>query len=210
MLGQPCPIPVVKAKGVLSEQGAEGVIVLVDNIVAVQNLEKMAKGTGRGFSYADEGTAASGAQVYRVTIVNGSGDAQSAGEPAGEPRKASGVSVPSGDGGKGPVVLITAVSMGRGSEELGQLLIKGFIFSLSQLNPPPEAVIFLNGGARLTTEGASPVSDLKALEEKGTGIYTCGTCANFYKLTEHLAVGSIVDMMNIVTRLSKASSVITI
>jgi hypothetical protein len=78
------------------------------------------------------------------------------------------------------------------------------------LNPPPEAVIFLNGGARLTTEGASPVSDLKALEEKGTGIYTCGTCANFYKLTEHLAVGSIVDMMNIVTRLSKASSVITI
>ncbi|MDR1256905.1 MAG: sulfurtransferase-like selenium metabolism protein YedF [Spirochaetaceae bacterium] len=205
MLGQPCPIPVVKAKEVLGEQGADGVVVMVDNIVAVQNLEKMAKGTNRGFSYVDEGD--SGAQVYRVTIVNGANSSQPASEPAGGPRDAR---FPSGDGGKGPVVLITADSMGRGSEELGRLLIKGFIFSLSQLNPLPEAVIFLNSGARLTTEGANTVPDLKTLEEKGAGIYTCGTCANFYKLTDALAVGSIVDMMNIVTRLSKASGIITI
>jgi hypothetical protein len=41
-----------------------------------------------------------------------------------------------------------------------------------------------------------------------TGCY--GTCANCYQLTESLAVGSIVDMMNIVNRLAKASVVITI
>jgi selenium metabolism protein YedF len=100
--------------------------------------------------------------------------------------------------------------MGRGAEELGKLLIKGFIFSLTQLAPPPEAVIFLNGGARLTTEGANTVPDLKALEEKGAGIYTCGTCANYYKLSDALAVGSIVDMMRITNLLAKASVVITI
>jgi hypothetical protein len=54
------------------------------------------------------------------------------------------------------------------------------------------------------------VPDLKALQEEGTGIYTCGTCANYYKLTESLAVGSIVDMMKITNILAKASGVITI
>jgi selenium metabolism protein YedF len=195
MLGQPCPIPVVKAKEVLAGQDAAGVVVVVDNMVAVQNLEKMAKGTGCGFSYVEEGAS------YRVTIVKSANAKIDA--PDCVPNDA-------GEGKRGPVVLITSDSMGRGAEELGRLLIKGFIFSLTQLNPLPEAVIFLNGGARLTTDGANTVPDLKTLEEKGTGIYTCGTCANYYKLTEALAVGSIVDMMNIVNRLAKASAVITI
>jgi selenium metabolism protein YedF len=200
MRGQPCPIPVVKAKAELAGGESVGVVVLVDNFVAVQNLEKMAKGTGYGFSYTGDGGE------YSVTIVRGeggAGNAQIGGSENPPPEPPAGVK-------KGPVVLITSDSMGRGAEDLGRLLIKGFIFSLSQLQPPPEALIFLNGGARLTTAGANTVPDLKALEEKGAGIYTCGTCANYYKLTDSLAVGNIVDMMNIVDRLAKASSVITI
>jgi selenium metabolism protein YedF len=198
MRGQPCPIPVVKAKDALAGEDAAGVVVLVDNFVAAQNLEKMAKGTGRGFSYTEDGG------VYSVTIVKGEGGAKTDENaiPHREP--------PAPAGNKGPVVLITSDSMGRGAEDLGRLLIKGFIFSLSQLKPPPEALIFLNGGARLTTEGANTVQDLKTLEERGTGVYTCGTCANYYKLADSLAVGSIVDMMNITHRLAKASYVITI
>jgi selenium metabolism protein YedF len=195
--GEPCPIPVVKAQEALAEQDAKSVDVLVDSKVAVRNLEKMAAETGCGFSCVEEGAH------YRVSIVKG------AGQSKGTEKAAAPVKVSTGDA-KGPVVLITSDSMGRGAEELGRLLIKGFIFSLTQLNPLPEAVIFLNGGARLTTEGANTVPDLKTLEEKGCGIYTCGTCANYYKLTESLAVGSIVDMMNIVQRLGKASIVITI
>ncbi|MDR3146819.1 MAG: sulfurtransferase-like selenium metabolism protein YedF [Treponema sp.] len=215
MRGQPCPIPVVKAKEILAEQdgGSAGVVVLVDNFVAVQNLEKMAKGTGCDFSYAEEG------DIFRVTIVKGprfrpaaDDPAPSAGTPsaADAPSEGPAASEAAGGGKRGPVVLITADSMGRGAEDLGRLLIKGFIFSLTQLKPLPEALLFLNGGARLTTEGANTVPDLKALEAQGVGIYTCGTCANYYKLTEALAVGSIVDMMNIVNRLAKAASVITI
>jgi selenium metabolism protein YedF len=202
MRGQPCPIPVVKAREVLAQRDAEGVAVVVDNFVAVQNLEKMAKGTGCGFSYADEGGG-----LYRVSVVRGAASGGAFEGPEAAPTTAP---LAAGGGRKGPVVLVTADGLGRGAEDLGKLLIKGFVFSLSQLDPPPEAVIFLNGGARLTTEGANTVPDLKALEEKGTGIYTCGTCANYYKLTEALAVGSIVDMLNIVQRLAKASSVIAI
>jgi selenium metabolism protein YedF len=203
MRGNPCPIPVVNAQHALAEQGSDGVAVLVDNFVAVQNLEKMAKGTGCGFSYTDEG-----ASIYKVTIVKD--PAKAFVNPAEAPGIVAAPNTAAGGGKKGPVALITADSMGRGAEDLGKLLIKGFIFSLTQLNPLPEAVIFLNGGAHLTTEGANTVPDLKALEEHGTNIYTCGTCANYYKLTERLAVGSIVDMMKITNTLAKASGVITL
>jgi selenium metabolism protein YedF len=204
MRGNPCPIPVVNAKKALAENDAAGVEVLVDNIVAVQNLEKMAKGTGCAFSYEE-----TGASEYKVTIIKGGNSTQFFKETAGNSALNTAANAAS-ESARGPVVLITSSSMGTGADELGRLLIKGFIFSLTQLNPLPEAVIFLNGGAHLTTEGANTVPDLKTLEEKGTNICTCGTCANYYKLADSLAVGSIVDMMYITNRLSKAQLVITI
>lgn len=211
MLGKPCPIPVVNAQKVLAEPDAEGVVVVVDNFVAVQNLEKMARGTGRGFSYVADGESR-----YTVTIVNNGGGDKGFAGASSPPEAAGGPQQSLAEGGcfpaekRGPVALIGSDSMGRGSEELGKLLIKGFIFSLTQLDPLPEAVIFLNSGAYLTTEGANTVPDLLSLQEKGVAIYTCGTCANYYKLTESLAVGSITDMMKITTMLAKAAGVITL
>ena len=200
MRGKPCPIPVVNAKKALAEQGTQGVALIVDNFVAVQNLEKMAKGSGLGFSYVEDGEAR-----YTVTIVK-----DSSWIPAGIDAGAETEPPATAAEGKRPVILVASDSMGRGSEELGRLLIKGFIFSLTQLNPLPEAVIFLNSGARLTTEGAATVNDLKTLLGQGVEVYTCGTCANYYKLTDALAVGSITDMMNITNKLAKASSVIAV
>ena len=197
MRGQPCPIPVVHAKKTLAEKETKEIVVLVDNITAVQNLEKMAKGTGCGFSYEKDGGS------YSVKIIrNEDSDMvmeKNVQAAAGTKETDFGVSV-----------LITSDCMGKGTEELGKLLAKGFIFSLTQLNPPPRAVIFLNSGVFLTAKGANTVSDLKALEEKGTKIFSCGTCTNYYKLTGALAVGSIVDMMTITDHLSKASGIITL
>jgi selenium metabolism protein YedF len=198
MRGKPCPIPVVNAKKALAEQ--EGVTVIVDNVIAVQNLEKMAAGSGWGFSYTQEGESR-----YTATIIKDPHKTRQ--EVPAEPLPKDPAP---GCGKQGPVVLVTADTMGRGSEELGRLLIKGFIFSLTQLHPLPEALIFLNGGAHLTTKGANTLEDLKALEAQGTEIYTCGTCANYYHLTEALAVGSLTDMLNISGKLAKASSVITL
>ncbi|MDR2601042.1 MAG: sulfurtransferase-like selenium metabolism protein YedF [Spirochaetaceae bacterium] len=206
MRGNPCPVPVVKAKEALAVE-PDGVEVLVDDVTSVQNLEKMAKGTACTFSYTQEG------EIYRVVIVKSADSGRfftRGGEPASNQSGGAANGPPEGASSRGPVVLITADSMGRGSEELGRLLVKGFIFSLTQLNPPPEAVIFLNSGAHLTAEGSASIADLKTLEEKGSLVHTCGTCANYYKLSGSIAAGSIVDMMNIVNRLSKASSVITI
>lgn len=201
MTGQPCPIPVVQAKKLLADPAVEGVAVTVDNIVAVQNLEKMAKGLGYGFSYK-----ADGERLFLVSLLRGENSVLPT-APADADIQCEPTPLDTGDG---PTVLITGDSLGSGAEALGKILIKGFIFSLTELSPAPKSVIFLNGGAHLTTEGANTVPDLKVLAEKGCEILTCGTCANFFELTDKLAVGSITDMMGITTRIAAAVRLLSV
>ena len=100
--------------------------------------------------------------------------------------------------------------MGEGAEELGKILIKGFIYSLTELPTPPKFVIFFNSGAYLTSAESNTVDELKKLAEKGTEILTCGTCINYYKLQDKLAVGAITDMYGITERMASAGSIINI
>ena len=48
-------------------------------------------------------------------------------------------------------------------------------------------------------------SDLAA---RGVEILTCGTCLNFYGITEKLQIGSVTNMYDIVERMSSADRVI--
>ena len=98
--------------------------------------------------------------------------------------------------------------MGRGSDELGKTLLKGFLFAVSRLAVVPKTVLFYNGGAKLTVAGSDSLEDLRSMAEKGVEILTCGTCLNYYGLTDQLAVGSVTDMYTIVERLSGAGKVV--
>ena len=40
--------------------------------------------------------------------------------------------------------------MGHGNDELGKVLMKGFIYALSQLEELPKTILFYNGGATIT------------------------------------------------------------
>ena len=72
----------------------------------------------------------------------------------------------------------------------------------------PSKVLFYNSGAYLTCEDSDSLEDLKTLEAEGVEIYTCGTCLNFYDITDKLAVGSITNMYDIVEMMEKAGKVI--
>ncbi len=98
--------------------------------------------------------------------------------------------------------------MGRGSEELGKILIKGFIYALTQLPEKPEAVLFLNGGVHLAAEGSNTVEDLKVLAQSGVVVRACGTCLNYYGLIDKLAVGEVADMMEIAERITGANKTV--
>jgi selenium metabolism protein YedF len=108
------------------------------------------------------------------------------------------------------VVVVSKNYMGQGSEELGKILIKGFLFSLIQLETPPKAVLVFNSGVLLTVEGANTLDDLLELEKAGTQIEICGTCADYYSVKSTLGVGRIVNMMTITEQMASAGSVINI
>ena len=56
--------------------------------------------------------------------------------------------------------------------------------------------------------GHKAMEDLKDLASRGVEILTCGTCLNFYGITEKLQVGSVSNMYDIVERMSSADRVI--
>lgn len=200
VLGKPCPIPVIEAKKALAEQDVDSVFVRVDNIVAVQNLEKMAKGYGYGFSYTEKAKDSFEIIISKDGNIAPDVNAESSESEATQDKAAS----------NGLAVVISRNTMGEGADELGKILIKGFIYSLTELPTPPKHVVFLNSGAFLTSDAANTIDDLKTLEQKGTVILTCGTCINFYGIKEKLAVGAIANMYEIAEIMASAAKVVNI
>ena len=196
-IGDTCPIPVVKAKNAIKELGGAGTVeVLVDNEIAVQNLGKMAKQKGYGFQSEKLGDG-----EFKATLTVGeSADQQNVDDIAEV------CAVPGHK--KNVVVAINSAKMGVGHDELGGVLIKGFIFALTQLDELPSAILFYNGGATLTTEGSTSLEDLKNLEAQGVEILTCGTCLNYYGLGDKLRVGEVTNMYSIVEKLTGADLVV--
>lgn len=194
-LGDACPIPVVKTKNAIKElAGAGSVETFVDNEIAVQNLTKMAN--QKGYEVKSEKLEE---QKYRVVMQIGEVE-----ENSEEERE---VCIPDGRKKK-TVVVISSNKMGEGNDELGQVLIKGFIYALTQQEELPETMLFYNGGAKLTCEGSTALEDLKSLEAQGVEIMTCGTCLNFYGLEEKLQVGTVTNMYAIAETMMQADLIV--
>jgi selenium metabolism protein YedF len=195
VLGRPCPIPVIEAKKALRKAApGETVRVLVDNDVSRQNLEKMAAGLGFASAFEVQGD---GNILVSITAAAAAG-----------PAAAGAAALPGG--GRGLVAAIGKNTMGAGDDELGAVLIKGFIYSLTELDTPPEILLFFNSGVRLTTEGSNVINDLKTLEAKGAIISSCGACLDFYKLKDKLAVGNVTNMYAIASAMASAAKVINL
>ena len=197
-IGDACPIPVVKTLNAMKElKGADVIETLVDNETAVQNLIRMADKKGckvnaekisdKEFKVVIEvGEAALATPVDTENVV------------CELPRS----------GKKNTVVVISSKAMGHGGDELGTALMKGFIFALSQQETLPNTILFYNGGASIPVEGSVSLEDLKNMEAQGVEILTCGTCLNFYGLTEKLAVGEVTNMYTIVEKMNGADLII--
>lgn len=193
-MGDNCPIPVIKTKKAMQEiTGPETIEVLVDNEIAVQNVTKMAVSSGGNVT-----SEKLGEKEFKVTIQMNGAVSKEAGEEA--------VCTPDRKGDT--IVVIASDKMGSGNDELGKVLIKGFIFAVTQLEELPKAMIFYNGGATLTAEGSDSLEDLKSLEAQGVEILTCGTCLNYYGLTDKLEVGSVTNMYTIVEKMAEAGKII--
>lgn len=195
--GLTCPKPVILTKKEMDQSKPGDVILVeVDNEMAVANLRKLANS-----QEAEYTSKKLGEKQYQVRItVTKEGSRESK-----MPQEMESCAV---SGQKKTVVVISSDKMGEGEAELGTILMKGFVYALTQLETLPTRILLYNKGAYLSCEGSPVLEDLQILSEAGVEILTCGTCLNYYGLEEKLKAGSVANMYRIVETQAEADLII--
>ncbi len=197
-IGDQCPIPVVKTMKAVAAMTEPGTLeVHVDSEVPVQNLIRFA--ADRGLSVASEKMDEKHFVVKMIVTDPGATAAKNENAVTCIPDQRGDL-----------VIAVGSNCMGSGDDALGATLMKGYLYAVSQQEQLPKTILFYNGGAKLTVEGAVSVEDLKNMEAQGVEILTCGTCLNFYGLGDKLAVGGVTNMYTIVEKLTSAAKVIRV
>jgi len=111
---------------------------------------------------------------------------------------------------KNSIIQITTNGMGHGNPELQLKLITTYLNLLLDTETTPNIITFYNEGVKLLVEGSPIIETLKKLESKNVRLIACGTCLNFYNLTEKLQVGIVGGMTDIIEAQQKADKVITL
>lgn len=188
--GLACPKPVINTKKELEkiEQGI--VIVTVDNEIAKENILKLAKSMN-----CKSEVVKSEKDLISIEIVKGENIVV-------EEKITESLS--------DTCIFINSDKMGTGNDELGEVLIKGYIYALTESKPYPKAIVFVNSGIKLTTVNEATIENLTILQEAGVEILSCGTCLDYYGLKENLKVGNITNMYNIVELMNESSKTISI
>jgi selenium metabolism protein YedF len=195
--GKACPIPVVETKKMLAKMNSGDTLeVTVDNYVAVQNLSKMA---------SQKSIPVSSIKVDDSEFIVTLTAAES--EPIISDVTEAVECIPDSIKGN-TIVVLSSDKMGEGDEKLGRTLMKGFIYALTEQDILPQSILLYNNGAKLSVHGSDSLPDLKLLESQGVEILTCGTCLNFYGITEKLGVGSVTNMYVIAEKQMKAVKIV--
>jgi len=191
--GKACPMPVMMAKEAISA-GESDFTILVDNTTAVGNLQRLAGNQGYDAAVTED------AGVYRLAFTK---NAQAC--PACE-AAADSPALPK----LGYAVFVGRDIIGSGDRELGTNLMRMFFYTLAQSDDLPRSTLFMNAGVKLPAGDEQVAEHLKALADKGVEILVCGTCLNFYHIADQLAVGTVSNMYDIVTKMQEAGKVITV
>lgn len=187
--GLSCPQPVVLTKKALDEQGVSEVLTIVDNTTALENVSRLLE------TLKLQPTIDHIDNNYYINVVKTEG------------LEKIGLEVNlTGD----TVILFTSNLLGNGDPQLGATLMKSFFYSISQLEGSIKSLIFMNSGVILTTEGSEVLEHIKLMEEKGIEVLSCGTCLDFYGLSDKLKVGSVTNMYTITERMTENSKLITL
>ncbi|GBF33768.1 hypothetical protein DCCM_2878 [Desulfocucumis palustris] len=195
--GLACPQPVITTKKALDTMVSDTLITIVDNETARENVSLFARNAGCGVSVEQKG-----ADFY-ITITKGE-------ETPGVKETVPEVKPAAAGENAGTVYFISSNVLGQGSPDLGMTLMKSLMNTLSETDPLPGTLIFLNSGVYLTCEGSVVLEKLLMMGSRGVKILSCGTCLEYYKLKEKLQVGIISNMYDINNILTGPGKVITV
>jgi len=197
--GKLCPEPLIMARNALREVNeGEKILVLSDNETSFQNLMSF---------LSDLGANPVAEQKEGEYFVEATKPPESSEKAEKNPEaycSVPGVPAPSDD----YVVAVRSCQMGEGDEELGRLLIRGYFNALKGMDNLPTHILMYNGGINLALKDTDTAIALGELEDKGVTIIVCGTCVDYYKVKEKVAVGRISNMYQIATLLAEAGHVV--
>ena len=185
--GQQCPQPVVQTRQRMLAQPSSPLKVLVDDYAARDNIARLAKSLAYAVSIEQA------EETFEISLV---------------PGETGGKSVVSASGSGPTIIFIGSDQMGYGDAKLGQILMKNFIFTLTESDTAPDAIYCVNNGVKLTIGGSDVIEPLEALANRGVDIASCGLCLEFFGNKESLAVGRISNMLELVNALQGAGNII--
>lgn len=197
--GLACPQPVLETKRVLDDGLAHHFLVLLDNATSKENVSRYARNQGCDVEEEDIGDT-----EFRVRV-------RTSAEPkaAEQQEELLPCPVPGVEAQVKQVVYVATRCMGRGDDELGAKLMRGFLQTLIDCDPLPWRMIFINSGVYLTTLDEAAVDAVGMLQDKGVEILSCGTCLQHFGLEEELRAGKATNMFEVIETLNSASKVIS-
>lgn len=192
--GQACPAPVMQVRDILAQERPAAIAVLVDNEPARENVSRFLAHHGYQVAVTPLGSD------FRVTGSAGDGTCTVMAES----------DLPPITGAKKILVMVGTDRLGHGDDILGAGLLLNFLKTLKEMGPDLWRLVFVNAGVKLTVQGAETVPVLRELTEAGVSILVCGTCLNHFQLLAKKQVGETTNMLDIVTSLQVADSVINL
>lgn len=196
--GLECPAPVLHVRNALEKEAPSSITVLVDNEAARQNVSRFLEHQNYQVSSEMQG------DEFRVV---GTRDEESNAPDTTSPTPAV---KDRGTGVKKIMVLVTSVHMGHGDDGLGDMLMFNFLKTLKEMGPDLWRLVFVNSGVSFTAEGSEAVPLLQELAGEGVQILACGACLAYFHILDKMQVGEVTNMLEIVTSMKLADSVVTI
>ena len=190
--GLNCPEPVIKTKQAMAEMPGADLKIIVDNEIARENVLRFARNQGRSTDWVEENG------LFSISITGSDDNKSSAGTETKDSQQDN------------PVILISTSLLGQGSDELGELLMRNFIYTLTKRDDLPGAIVFMNSGVKLTIANSPALDELLELEGKGVQLLVCGTCLDYYQLKEVHKAGQVSNMYDISDLLLAADRVVTL
>lgn len=193
--GWACPKPVLETKKALQTENT--LTVIVDNRAARENVSRLASKSECRVQVEEKDD---GIYLHIEREANTSAQVNVEKEPEPE----SYITYKSGK----LVLLIASDAIGTGSDELGEILMRAFMHTFLEVEPRPETIILINNGVKLTVSDSPVLEDLQTLTNAGVEILVCGTCLNYFGLTDKVTVGEISNAYTIAETLLQAGKVV--
>ena len=189
--GLACPKPVIETKKAIEIINNGKVKVIVDNYIAKENIIKLSRSMNLEFNILKEEDSFIEIQIIKGEFLEN-------------------ITEETSNDIENSCVFISSDKIGEGDIELGKILMKGFVYTLTETKPYPKYIILVNSGVNLSTGNEDTIENLKKLENFGVEIVSCGTCLDFYNLKESLKVGRVSNMYDILEIMKNTDKTISI